>query len=337
MIITDNSFRFTISCTNDKIWNLPELIRFLSNHQNQHIKIFLCPEAICLQTLGLYDLLDCFTFSRVDIFTENLLETSHRYNIVFPNQEQWAEKWLRVRPTIDPSLHVWTMEKLFLIFYRRPTANRIGLAGHLMHYHSAKSKMHFSWGNSLDEITLYEFDKLASYSAESLELATKMVKHMPLQGFSNQNFSNVGGPSIPDGKPFDFNYRYHDDKGIEMYKDILIDLVSESHVLGDTFYPTEKTFRPMWLKKPFVVFASRNYLDYLHQMGFKTFNNWWSENYDGFESRDRYLKILELIDDLSGLSQEELKKIYQDMQPVLEHNYNLLYNQKFYTKISFIQ
>jgi hypothetical protein len=113
------------------------------------------------------------------------------------------------------------------------------------------------------------------------------------------------------------------------YQDILIDIVVESHVAGDTFYPTEKTVRPMWLKKPFIVFASKDYLEYLRQLGFKTFYNYWSEDYDGYEGRDRYVKILELIASLAKKSSAELEEMYQDMQLILEHNYNLLLTQSY--------
>jgi len=328
---------FTISCTNEKIWNMADLVQFLSAHQNQHIRLTFHPEAMCLKTLGLYDILDSFLFSQCDIYTENPFETHTRYNIVFPPDHLWAHRWIKRQPKIDSDLHVWTQKKLFLIFYRRPTANRIGIAGNLMHKYRDKSKMHFSWGSSLDELTMYEFDKLSGYCMESLRHAVDLVPHMPLEEYSDKNFSTVGGPSVPDGKPFVFDYQYHDDKGIEMYRDILVDLVSESHVMGETFYPTEKTFRPMWLKKPFIIFASRDYLCYLRQMGFRTFGDYWNEEYDGYEGRDRFIRIVELIDNLAAKSAAELESMYYDMQYTLEHNYNLLQSQCYnlqFTKIT---
>jgi hypothetical protein len=107
--------------------------------------------------------------------------------------------------------------------------------------------------------------------------------------------------------------------------------VSEAHVIGNTFYPTEKSARPMWLKKPFIMFASRDYLCYMRQMGFKTFNDFWSEDYDGYEGRDRLVRIIKLIDTLASKSKQELNEIYQGMQSVLDYNYDMLLN-KTYTK-----
>jgi len=90
----------------------------------------------------------------------------------------------------------------------------------------------------------------------------------------------------------------------------------------------------MWLKKPFIMFASRDYLDYLHQMGFKTFCAYWSEDYDGYEGRERFLRIINLIDHIAQLPKQELYDMYLDMQPILEHNRQLLLNQNYSLEIT---
>ena len=82
--------------------------------------------------------------------------------------------------------------------------------------------------------------------------------------------------------------------------------------------------------------GSKNYLDYLHQMGFRTFSDFWPEDYDGFDGRDRYIKILELIDNLAQKPIVELEKMYWDMQYTLNHNYDLLLNQTYNTNITHI-
>ena len=92
----------------------------------------------------------------------------------------------------------------------------------------------------------------------------------------------------------------------------------------------------MWLKKPFIVFASKNYLCYLRQMGFRTFADFWSEDYDGYEGRERFIKILQLIDSISKKSKTELNAMYWDMQYTLDHNYNLLLTQNYQNNITYI-
>jgi hypothetical protein len=270
------------------------------------------PEAICLKNLGLYDILDCFEFETIEIVTCNPLESHSKYKIVLYRADQWLAK----KETIDPSLHVWNEEKLFLCLFGRPTASRLGIAGYIYKNFIDKSHLHFSAKPLDDNLEQFELDKLLHYHLPSVANAGLLIDRLPLCLAPPDRYTHCNG--------YDFN-----DPLTKLYQDILIDIVVESHVAGDTFYPTEKTARPMWLKKPFIVFASKDYLDYLHQLGFKTFCNYWSEEYDGYEKRDRYVRILELVASLASKSQSELKQMYLDMQPILEHNYNLLLTQSY--------
>jgi hypothetical protein len=165
---------------------------------------------------------------------------------------------------------------------------------------------------------LYEFDKLATLRKESIGDVSVMLPHMPLLAFENHSVDKVMKW-----------YDYSRDSSITMYRDIFVDIVAETHVAGKTFFPTEKTIRPMWLRKPFIIFGSKNYLCYLRQMGFRTFGDFWDEDYDGYEAADRFLKIQLLIDLLASKSFNELEKMYWDMQYTLDHNYNLLMSQQY--------
>jgi hypothetical protein len=119
-----------------------------------------------------------------------------------------------------------------------------------------------------------------------------------------------------------------------VYKNFLIDIVAETFTTGDCFFITEKTVRPMLLKKPMIVMGPQDFLEYLRQMGFKTFNDFWDENYDGFAEQNRYQKILELIDHIAQHPMDKLVDTYQRMQPILDHNYDLLMRQGYRTTIT---
>jgi hypothetical protein len=121
----------------------------------------------------------------------------------------------------------------------------------------------------------------------------------------------------------------HTDQLARFYPEFLVDIVAETWIQGKCFFPTEKTVRPMLMKKPMVLMGSQDSLEYLRQMGFKTFNNFWDEDYDGFADQNRYHKILDLIDYIAELSIAELEHMYRRMQPILDHNYNLLMNQSY--------
>lgn len=310
---------FTIGCTSDKIWNYDKLLNFLIDNQHNSIELNIEPEAICLENLGLYDLLDKFNFKKVTINSWNPLELHSKYNIVYKRDNFWFKKI----ETISPELHTWNRNKIFYCLFGRPTASRLGLGAYLLNQYPSASHLHFSATINDDELVHYELDKLLTYRTASIAEAGMLINKLPLLLSSSALYTKCNG------------YDYADPL-TSLYQDIFIDVLSESHVAGTTFFPTEKTIRPMWLKKPFIVFASKNYLDYLHQMGFRTFNDFWSEEYDAFDGKDRFNKILKLIDSIAVKSTSELEKMYWDMQYTLDYNYNLLLTQTYKKEITHI-
>lgn len=96
---------------------------------------------------------------------------------------------------------------------------------------------------------------------------------------------------------------------------------------------SEKTVDTIRLGKPFVLVAPYRTLTLLKELGFKTFDKWWDESYDTqINPEKRLRKIIKVIDKISDLSYTELNQMYEDMQPVLEHNLTNLNNcaDKFY-------
>ena len=310
---------FKLHCVNDQVWNMIQLIDYLVKNQQKEISIDIVPEAVCLDTLGFYKILDCFEFKRVIIHTENPFEIHDKYQIVLKT----VNEFIKESVSVDPILHQWSKKYKFITIYGRPTASRLGLASYLFTNYHDSSKLHFRAGNSADDYVLYEMNKLLGFDPSSVGRAINMSQHMPLLLESRDNY---------DPKHYNFS-----DLITSHYQDCLVDIVSETHVAGDTYFVTEKSTRPIWLKKPFVVFASKNYLAYLRQQGFRTFGDFWDETYDGYEGRERYLRILDLIDWIAGHSYDQLETMYWDMQYTLDHNYNLLMTQgynKTITKLS---
>jgi hypothetical protein len=107
-------------------------------------------------------------------------------------------------------------------------------------------------------------------------------------------------------------------------------------VSGNSFFFTEKTVRTFLLQKPFILMGSQNTLCYLRQMGFKTFHDFWDEDYDGYSDRQRYAKIIALINSLASYNVDQLFDMYQAMMPILQHNCNLILNQTFSTEVTAI-
>ena len=298
----------TVNCTSDKIWNITTLVGFLAANQNKTITLDIVPEAICLTNIGLYNLLNKFKFEQVIIKTFNPLEKHDKYTIILKGSNFWFNRIAK----IDSELHAWDLSKRFLCFYHRPTAARLGLASYIHKNHCNASLIHFS----TDDLVDFEIDKLLLWDVTSAASTANLLTELPLLLGKTDLYTKFNG--------YDYN-----DPLTFLYKNILVDIVVESHVAGKTFFPTEKTIRPMLLKKPFIIFGSADYLAYLRQMGFRTFADFWDEDYDGYEAADRLLKIQSLINLLASKSFNELEKMYWDMQYTLDHNYNLLMSQQY--------
>ena len=58
-------------------------------------------------------------------------------------------------------------------------------------------------------------------------------------------------------------------------------------------------------------------------MGYKTFGNWWDENYDYSEGINRVIDITRIVDNLAKMNLTDITKMYDDMSEVLNYNREL--------------
>jgi hypothetical protein len=313
--------KFILKPANDFIWNQVDFIQFLISNQGQSIVIDTHDEGVDLQIAGVYQLLEQFEYNDVTVITTNLLETHSNFKIKHNN----SFKFFCINNTDYSQYHTWTRQKIFAVFYNRPLWHRIGLAAEMQCNFSNLSLINVRCNpNDIDQRSLFEIQKLFKNASFSIDKFVKVQSSWPRQleqrdGYTEGNTVNA-----------------HTDQLACFYPDFLIDIVAETWTQGNTFFPTEKTVRPMLLKKPFVIFGSKNYLEYLRQMGFRTFADFWDEDYDGYEGADRYVRILDLIDKLACKSFDQLETMYWDMQYTLDHNYNLLMSQKFHRSIEYL-
>ena len=109
-----------------------------------------------------------------------------------------------------------------------------------------------------------------------------------------------------------------------------VHIVAETLFDTEKIYLTEKVFKPMVMSQAFILFAPPGSLQYLKDYGFKTFDSCWDESYDReLDSAKRMAQLLLLIDHISGLSQQEFEKIYQQAMPIIEHNRKRFFSTAF--------
>jgi len=87
-------------------------------------------------------------------------------------------------------------------------------------------------------------------------------------------------------------------------------------------YLSEKAYKGITAKRPFVIVGAPNSLALLQEYGFKTFNSWWNEGYDIEQDPSRRIeKIHAIIKDICAKSNNEIKTMCTEMTPVLEYNF----------------
>lgn len=108
----------------------------------------------------------------------------------------------------------------------------------------------------------------------------------------------------------------------EIYLDSYINIVTESSFINDIF-PTEKLLNPITVLQPFIIVSMSGYLQYIKNLGFKTFSPFIDESYDEEKNDAKRLQMICFeIKRLSKLSLEEIHDWYISIIPILEYNRN---------------
>lgn len=119
-----------------------------------------------------------------------------------------------------------------------------------------------------------------------------------------------------------FQLRHHQ----LLYSDSYFTMVADTFFTNkEPFHPTEKTFKTMLHKHPFVIVSTPNYLVNLRKLGFKTFDGIIDESYDTeLDDQKRMLKIMTELERLCNLSPIELTEFKNKAIPIVEHNFKTL-------------
>lgn len=87
---------------------------------------------------------------------------------------------------------------------------------------------------------------------------------------------------------------------------------------------TEKIWKPIICLQPFVVLGYQHYLKDLREMGFKTFDSVWNENYDNdpnpYRRADDIIKLMSKIKDINS------NELYKQTEEIRVYNRNLFFN-----------
>jgi hypothetical protein len=263
-----------------------------------------------------------YDLSNITVDTKNLIQkcsdinlkiTSPFYSINFAPYD------------IVPNLERKKINKHFGCFVYRSNGPRLYLGQYLFDQYKEKSILRFHWDNDTEvhahniglEYLINRFGfKDVSKQAQFLANCPVIDKKITIDTGTSKNAAE----QLMSNDQQDF---------LKLYQTFFVEMVCETCFSGNVFFPSEKIWRPMLLRTPFIVQGPKGFLKNLKKLGFMTFDRWWSEAYNedwpGIESLERITQVLDYI---GSLDIGQLQSLYEEMLPVLEHNYHVVRSLK---------
>ena len=200
--------------------------------------------------------------------------------------------------------------------------HRHAMVSYLIH---ENSKISWAYESSIEHLTNYKFFNFShsKYYSKIKKGVEKLNSCVPLSlDVKYEKLTTTGQVNDIMLLPADNVPLTHKEN---IYDDIFCSVVCESEFFEVTSNVSEKTINAIFNKRPFVVCGSPNTLRLLKELGFKTFSNFWNEEYDNeYNSELRLNKVFEVLDYIKDLTIEDCKNLLTEMQNILEHNYQNL-------------
>jgi len=170
-------------------------------------------------------------------------------------------------------------------------------------------------------------DELANPASK---LSTNSKKHILKNLIKLDKKLTIDGESIPGSASasIPISVTVHDPYHNMPNFDSFWHVVTETVFYYDKLHLTEKIFKPIVSKQPFMLLAAPGNLAYLKRYGFKTFDSVIDESYDDIQDPDQ--RIDAVVDQLNwycNLTDAEKLDIAGKLEPIIEHNFHHFYGE----------
>jgi len=277
-------------------WGLGKKIILLNTENNSLIK---------KQILSDLDIIDCYYFFHIFAASDWYRGYQYCNDIISPEKRKINKKYITFNRITGSSrayrsLFISNLHKYNLLDF-----------GHVSY--SDHCPVHGGYKENLMELI-----EKHNVSPKIVYEAVQHLKHInfPLR-IDNKSFEYIpNGSQTIDALP-------------EMMESFL-HVVTETCFWEQKQHLTEKIFKPIVAKQPFLLLGCANNLSYIREYGFKTFDKWWDESYDSIEDPiERINAVTEIIRKISTLSNSKLESLLEEMKLVLDYNYNLFFSKEF--------
>jgi len=217
------------------------------------------------------------------------------------------------------------IEKQFIFLSNQPRRHRNFLASWLQH-NNLISKGLISYSNENKDNSFNEYQENNKQEASIGLLTTfpwtrinehwNVSDHDLLEIFSNQipSFKNFVEPD---------STNYNQINALPLQRAFCY-ISNETMFNSQSRFTSEKSFKPFYSMRPMISFGSPGVLQKLRDYGFKTWNQYWSEDYDDISDHARrFQEVAGLIQQISEIPTERCRSMLLDMEPMLRHNRDL--------------
>jgi len=289
--------------SDSRVWNLGEVVTTIAQakSQDQDLVLNLKNEGPDFSTLGLDNYLTDWQ-NRTTVVTRNAVQ-SPLGKIKF--HQEWPHFLITTREDLQHLTVNKKIEKPFGCFIGRSNAPRLYLSSYLYNKKCAVQTFHYNPNHEFHRSNLGLDNIMEQYGFNGVHQTLPLLSQSPV------TFEEI--------VTYPIHMRQHNNIHYA-YLNFLVEIVCESYYNGRTFFPTEKTWRPIILETPFIIQGPQWYLRRLKDLGFKTFDQWWDEGYSEDPADHQLDEIVKVIDFLAEKSLTELDTMYQEMQPTLKHN-----------------
>lgn len=220
-----------------------------------------------------------------------------------------ALDWFRDAAYIDRDQNV---DKAFISFNHvisHQRSYRISLLARLIH-RDIVNRGTISWLVDYDK-TVQEIENPSNFlSDHSRALCREIVTQCKTLPWNIDSVESNGTLSA--------HFGHHQ---LSLWQKALLHVVNETVFYDPKLHLTEKIFKPIVAKRPFILVAAPGNLAYLRRYGFKTFGRWIDESYDNILDPDQRLDaISNEVAKFSAMRTMELNQVLKDMQCVLSYN-----------------
>lgn len=261
---------------------------------------------------------------------ETIEEVARKYNM-----DMISAIWSRIAERLlsssnhykDPpeTLHLTHYDKKFLNFNRRRRPHRATLVA-LLDILNLRDKGYISLGVS---------DGNNGWDAAWNDITTYIKDESMLELFNTNKERIFNIPDLYlDRTDLSVNCFEHDIMTDEYYSNSYFSLVSETYffkesTIRDPFGFSEKIFKPILNKHPFIVAGKPNSLSLLRTLGYKTFDTIIDESYDTEEADDiRLMMVANEVKRLCELDEQALKNFLDKAREIVEYNYIVLMKKR---------